>query len=74
MNWTRLLPVTPGWYWYRAAEPDDSLAPIARPVVLEVQVGGRTGAQAQVYGMDYMDPLTADRFKGEWAGPLEAPR
>lgn len=62
-NWFKTLgPLSPGWYWWRANETDKE------PDCL------------QITGHGYIVDIAEDRiiehkdYRGEWWGPLEAPK
>lgn len=76
MRWTKELPKTPGWYWYRESGNEQGCMPwidrMSGPVVVEVE--SQDGSlSVWVTHMDFTDPLNTDNFPGEWAGPIPPP-
>jgi hypothetical protein len=64
--WSEERPTCPGWYWYKAPG-------IGEPRLVNVD-HGRIDAKLMADLGPPNNLVDVNRIKGQWAGPLEAPR
>ena len=63
VQWTRELPVRPGWYWHRGEI-------LRHTPVIQVGDWGPVGVLTAFDGQGYW---RLEQLGGEWAGPLTPP-
>lgn len=78
MKWTREVPTTEGFYWFRGYNDSGEETPFVTHVSLHGKVNFlrnhndvNNALSAIPYMMEYVCGI--ETFDGEWAGPIEMP-